>query len=160
MQTAPNTAAVQTLPKEKLAELFTVGAISIRKGTDAEDFNSDGTQDGFRVLLRTNTAEGQVLPATGTLTIEAFDIAAAKDAIAVGKWTFTPAQLKAAWIDGFGLYHFGLNCPWTRRPEHDAIRFKATFVEALTGNAFVDEQTFTVHYRGPTTQAAPAAADQ
>jgi hypothetical protein len=150
-----NAPRIETLPASRLAQLFTTGNIAIRSATDAADFDGNGTQDGFRVLIRTSTPDGDVLPASGTLTIDAFDLAIASGDNRVGRWVFTPEQMKKSWFDGFGLYHFGFNCPWSKRPEHSAITFKAQFVEALTGHVFTDQQTINVHL---TPLPAPASA--
>jgi hypothetical protein len=142
---ASNLPRIETLPAARLAELFTTGHIEIRPATDAADFDSNGTQDGFHVLVRTTTADGAVLPASGTLIVEAFDLAVESGDNRLGRWVFSPETMKKSWYDGFGLYQFAFNCPWTKHPDHSAITFKVKFVEALTGSVFVDQQTLNVH---------------
>ena len=154
-QHADNVAAAMREPllADRLAKLFTVGHVEIRPATDATTIGSS-TQNGFRIAVRTTMLDGSILPASGTLTIEAFDLDTKAGDPRLGSWTFTPEQMKTSWYDGFGLYHFAFDCPWTRRPEHSSITFKVHFVEALTGQTFVDQKTLTVQLRTPET--APA----
>lgn len=136
---------VATLPEARLKQLLTVGRVQIRGMTDAWDFNGDGKQDGFRVFVRPQTEDGATLPATGTLTVEAFDLAKQEGAQRLGKWTFTPEQLKPLWYAGFGLDHFAVNCRWEAPPAHRQVVFKIQFIDALTGKVFVDQKTIDLH---------------
>jgi len=138
---------VATLPDTRLAELFTMDHVQLQGTTDAWDFDGKGTQQGFRVFFRPLMTNGDVLPATGTVTIEAFDLAIEQGSQRLGKWTFKPAQLKESWYGSFGLSHFAVNCPWTAPPKHDEITFKIEFVDALTGRAYVDQQKVKMHLK-------------
>ena len=139
------TPRVQTLPPERLAQLLTVGQIDIQKSTDLYDSQHDGKFDSFRVYVRTLTTDGTTLPATGTLTIDAFDLDLPGETQRLGHWTFTPEQLKTLWYGQFGLDHFALTCPLTSLPTHTKITFKAHFIDALTNEAFEQQKVITVH---------------
>jgi hypothetical protein len=133
------TPRVQTLPDDRLAELFLPAKVEIRPQTDSWDFGGDGGPDtgkllGFRVFVRTLTAEGQIIPATGKLEIEAFALPKAPEAPErVGTWTFTALYMKKNWYDSLGLHQFAFNCPWEKPPTSAAISFRVTFTDALTG---------------------------
>jgi hypothetical protein len=129
----------ETLKAERLAALFTATRVQIRPQTDAWDWQGDKKPDGFRVFVRVLAAGDVIIPATGTLTIEAFDLAKQEGSQRLGQWTFTPEQMKAAWYGSLGLNHFAVNCPWEKPPEHTDITFKVKFVDALTGNVLVDQ---------------------
>jgi hypothetical protein len=135
---------IATLPKDRLDQMFTVGRIQLRAWTDAWDFNGDDVQDGFRVYYRTMTENGDVLPATGTLTVEAFDLADAADPL-VARKTFTPDELRNKWYGGLGLDQFAVNVPWQRVPAHTEVTFRISFVDALTGRVFQDQKLIRVH---------------
>ncbi|MGN6370499.1 MAG: hypothetical protein ACTHN5_19765 [Phycisphaerae bacterium] len=141
-QVSSKTPAVQTLPAERLRELFTVGSVEIQKGTDASDLGTgDGKSKGFRLFFRTLTGDGMVFPATGTLEVEAFWLPKAPaEPVRIGAWTFTPEEMKKNWYSGLGLNHFAFNLPWEKGPGggpgQSDVTFKATFTDALTGNVF------------------------
>jgi hypothetical protein len=129
---AANNPPLPTLPPDRLAQVFTAGKLELRTQTDAEDLG-DGKK-GFRVFLRTYTDDGQIAPAAGTLTIEAFELPPSPaEPKRIGIWTFTPQQMKAAWFTGLGTNHFAFSCPWEQVPAGKNIVFKARLVDALTG---------------------------
>ena len=129
---------VETLPPERLAELFTVGSVQIQKESGSTDLGTgDGKLKGFRIFIRTLTADGMVLPATGKLEVEAFDLPPAPDQpVRIGTWTFSAEEMKKNWYAGLGLNHFAFNLPWETPPRHADVTFKVRFTEALTGNVF------------------------
>jgi hypothetical protein len=121
-----------TLPPERLAQVFTAARLEFRTQTDAGDL-AEGRK-GFRVFLRTYTDDGQIAPASGALTIEAFELPPAPAAPRrIGTWTFTAPQMKAAWYTGLGTDHFAFSCAWDTPPALPNIVFKAQLVDALTG---------------------------
>ena len=145
-----NSPRIQTLKPERLAELFTAARIQIRPQTDAWDFQGGPGLDGYRVFLRVLTAKDQVIPATGTLTIEAFDLALEghDETQRIGTWSFTPAEMKKSWYSELGMNYFAFNCPWVTPPAHADITFKAKFVDALTGSVMVDQMHKTLKLDG------------
>jgi len=142
-----NTPRVATLPEATLADMFTVGRVAIRKTTDAWDLQGGGVQDGFRVFVRTTTADGIILPATGKLTVQAVELPVGKPPVDLGEWAFTAKQLKERWYGGFGLDQLGLNCPWKVRPSGNEVTFKVQFVDGLTGRVFTDQTVVKVHLK-------------
>jgi len=129
---ATNTPPLPTLPPERLADVFTAARLEIQGQTDSADL-ADGKR-GFRVFIRTYADDGQIVPAAGTLTIEAFELPAAPAVPRrIGTWTFTPQEMKKNWYTGLGLNHFALNCPWTSPPALANITFKVRLNDALTG---------------------------
>ena len=129
---------LQTLPDDRLAQLFTIAQLQIRPQTDSWEFASGKGLAGFRVFLRTLTADGEILPATGTLTIEAFELGdPPAEPRRVGTWKFTPAEMKKSWYNGMGLNQFAFSCPWKSPPTTRKMLFRATFTDALTGRTLV-----------------------
>jgi len=131
---------LQTLPSDRLADMFTVAKVEILPATDSSDLlEGDNKLKGFRVYFRTLTQDRMVYPSTGTLTIEAFELPPAPTPpVRLGTWTFSPADMKKNWYDGLGLRHFAFNCPWSALPGHADVTFKVTFTDALTGVTFED----------------------
>ncbi|MCL2648605.1 MAG: hypothetical protein FWD61_16640 [Phycisphaerales bacterium] len=133
------TPRIPTLPDNRLNELFTAAKLEIRPQTDSWQIDASKNLTAFRVFIRTFSDDDTNIPATGTLTIEAFELPAAPaQPRRLGTWTFTPAEMKKNWYSGFGLNQFAFNCPWTAPatpPTTTDILFKATFLDALTGKA-------------------------
>jgi hypothetical protein len=125
---------VATLPDERLAAMYTAARIEILPQTDSWEFQSGKGLAGFRVHFRTLTDDGMNIPATGDVTIEAFELAPAPaQPQRLGTWTFSAAQIKKCWYSGLGLNQFACNCPWTKPPTSADVTFRMTFRDALTG---------------------------
>ncbi|HVT81194.1 MAG TPA: hypothetical protein VHM90_11105 [Phycisphaerae bacterium] len=144
-----NLPPLQTLPADRLGQLFTVSRLEIQGTSDTYDPDGKGIS-AFRVFLRTYTEDGQIAPAAGTLTIEAFELPPAPaEPRRLGTWTFTPEQMKKSWYTGLGLNHFAFTCPWQTPPTQNALIFKARLQDALTGGtlaAQLDKKvTFPAH---------------
>jgi hypothetical protein len=137
---ASKTPHVATLPAHRLAELFTVSAVHITSDTAAAHLNGAKTYNGFRVFVRTLMPGNLVLPATGTFTIEAFDLGKMHGSTRLGRWIFKPRQVKKLWYGNFGLNEFCFNCPWKKPPADKSITFHVSFTDALTGNIFTDQR--------------------
>jgi len=130
------TPRVATLPDDRLADMFTAAKLEIRPQTDSWRIDASNELSAFRVFIRTLAADNTNIPATGTLTIEAFELPPdPAEPRRLGTWTFTPAEMKKNWYPSFNLNQFALNCPWTTPPTTPDILFKATFLDALTGKA-------------------------
>jgi hypothetical protein len=140
-----------TLPPERLAQLITAAKIAIQSGTDTWD-NGDGKGvSAFRVYLRPSSADGQIVPATGTLTIDAFELPPSPaEPRRIGTWHFTPEQMKGMWYSGLGLNHFAFTCPWDKPPTQPQVTFNARFQDALTGQTL--EATLTKRITLPPNQ--------
>jgi hypothetical protein len=129
-----NAPRIETLPDARLADLFTVSRLEIRPQTNSWEFDTGKGLQGFRVFIRTLTDDGSNVPATGTLTIEAFDLAAPPaEPRRLGTWAFTPADMKKSWYNGMGLNQFAFSCPWQSPPFSPNVTFRASFTDALTG---------------------------
>lgn len=137
------TPRVPTLPRERLDAMFTVSRVELRNA-EARDFDGDNRLDGFRVFVRPYASGGETLPATGTLTVEAFDLSLQEGSQRLASLTVPPAELKKQWYGMLGLNQFGVNVPWTRKPEGEEITFRIRFVEALTGDTFTDQRAIKV----------------
>jgi len=153
-QLAAGNPPLQTLPTDRLAQLFTAASIQLRNQSDVWDFGpANGGKAGFRIFLRTLTDDGQIIPATGTLTLEAFELPASPgEPRRLGAWTFTGEEMKKNWYAGAGANYFAFNCPWTTPPTQQNITITARFTDALTGRHL--EATLTKAITPPATTAS------
>ena len=141
---ASRTPHIATLPSSRLADLFTVNAIDITADTAVAHLHNSKAFNGFRVFVRTLMPGNLILPATGTFTIEAFDLGIAHGSQRLGKWVFTPRQAKKLWYGNFGLNEFCFDCPWKKSPVTHAITFHVKFQDALTGRIFTDQKVIRI----------------
>jgi len=148
-QFAAQTPQIATLPPDRLAELFTVESIQITSNTRSTHLGGSENLNGFRVFIKTMMQDGQTLPASGTFTIEAFDLALQNGAQRIGQWVFTPQESKKNWYGMFGLNCFAFDCPWQTPPQHRNITFHVQFVDALTGRVFTDQTPININLTDP-----------
>jgi hypothetical protein len=141
-----------TLPESRLDKLYTARAIRLGTLTGGADLDPNKPGDeGIRVDLEPLDDSGAVIKATGAASIEAIDMATDPPQ-RIGKWDFTPQQLKQAWRS-FSLVHdFVLECPWQGTvPSHSELAVKVDFTDELTQRKFSVIQKITVQL-APTTQ--------
>ncbi len=143
-QLASHTKRIPTLPPKRLSELFTVSAVRVTSDTAVAHLKNSHSLNGFRVFVRTLMPGNLVLPATGTFTIEAFDLGIAHGSQRIGQWVFTPRQSKQLWYGNFGLNEFCFNCPWKKPPVNHSITFHLTFKDALPGLVFTDQRVIKI----------------
>jgi hypothetical protein len=125
---------VQTLPADRLNALFTAAKLQIRPQTDSWEFEPNKGLAGFRVFFRTLADDGTIIPATGDLQVEAFELPPAPSPPQrLGTWKFTAAELKKSWYSGMGLNQFAVNCPWKSPPTAKDVNFRLRFTDTLTG---------------------------
>ncbi len=143
-QVASHTKRIATLPPKRLSELFTVSSAQVTSDTAIAHLKNAKSWNGFRVFVRTLMPGNLVLPATGTFTIEAFDLGIAHGSQRIGQWVFTPRQSKKLWYGNFGLNEFCFNCPWKKPPVNHSITFHLTFKDALTGQVFTNQKVIKI----------------
>lgn len=141
---ASKTPHIATLPSSRLADLFTVSAVHITADTAVAHLHNSKAFNGFRVFVRTLMPGNLMLPATGTFTIEAFDLGIAHGSQRLGKWVFAPRRAKQLWYGNFGLNEFCFNCPWKKPPVNHTITFHVKFQDALTGQTFTDQKVINI----------------
>jgi hypothetical protein len=136
--------ALATLPADRLAKLFTTHGIRLGRLTGGADltYARTGVHDGLKVYVIPFDETGDELKAGGSITVEAFDLAADKPLI--GKWAFPPEQTKTLWNGQALLYEYVLPCPWQTPPSRPELTVKVTFTDELTGRTFTTQTIVTV----------------
>ncbi len=145
-----------TLPPEQLAKLVTTHGIRLGRLTGGEDIDPDKPGDeGLKVFVIPYDDSGQEIKAAGTISVEAFDLAA-KDP-RLGKWDFTLEQAKQNWYGQFLVdYYYAVVCPWQTVPRHADVTIKVTFVDELTKLPFTTQKVVRVMLP-PTPTSQPSA---
>ncbi len=131
---------VETLPAERLDNLFTTTGLSLGKLTGPARVNpASGGPDSLRIIATPTDATGQTLKAAGSFTIELFDLAL-PDNQRIGQWQIPVADAKKQWISTGLINAYVFQLPWQTKPEHDRLTIKVTFGDELTGRKFVAER--------------------
>jgi len=138
----------QSLPQERLDELFTVAGIKLGRLTGG--FDADPQQSGdesIRVHVAPFDSSGDDLKASGTVVVEAFDLSS--DAARIGRWSFDLAATRSAWNSSGLLYEYVLDCPLSAvaAPKSGELTLRVTFTDALTGRSFSAQQLVRVRPR-------------
>jgi hypothetical protein len=127
----------------KVGQLFTVHGIRLGRLTGGDDWDSSKPgQDGIKVAVEPFDEQGEKLKAAGTVVVDAFDLAAAKDH-QIGHWTFDATQTRDGWLGSF-LYCYVLKCPWQKVPTHGEITVRVAFTDLLTGRQFTAQKAVKV----------------
>lgn len=135
---------LETLPPERLGQLFTVAGIKIGRLTGGIDLDRENPGDEeLRVYLTPLDATGDELKAAGSIVVELFDLAAEQPRL--GRWEFDVEQAKRAWVGTGLLYEYLLSCPWQTVPTRESLTVKVTFTDALTGRVFEQQQAVTIN---------------
>jgi hypothetical protein len=125
---------IPTLPESRLSDLFTVHGITLGKLT------GDNPDDhALRIQIIPIDENGDKLKAAGSVSVDAFDLAAT-DQPRLGHWDFDPAATRAAWFGSGLLYCYVLKCPWQNPPLHPDVTVKVTFTDALTNRQFTTQK--------------------
>ncbi len=128
-----NVNAIETLPQDRLDQLFTVAGVKLGRLTGRAD-----AFDGLRVHVEPFDEDGDTIKAIGTVTVEAFDLAAGEgESVRAGQWVFDASENKQRWLSGMLGSRFAFECHWeTAPPQGSDLLVKVTFVDSLTGRTF------------------------
>jgi hypothetical protein len=130
------TGALDTLPGERLKQMYTVHKIDLGSLTGGGDTDLKSRGDeALKVYLVPMDESGDPIKATGNVTVELFDLSRASDN-RIGRWELEPQQLKETWRSFFRLNGFVLTLPWQTPPERAGLAVKVTFRDLLTGRTF------------------------
>lgn len=137
----------QSLPQDRLDELFTVAGIRLGRLIGGLDSDQQPGDEAVRVYLAPFDATGDVLKAAGAVVVEAFDLSS--DALRLGRWSFDVATTRAAWNSSGLLYEYVLDCPLEKVavPSSGELTLRVTFTDALTGRSFSAQQLVRVRPR-------------
>lgn len=118
---------------DRLEHLFQVDKISLGRYTGGTKLDDEPGDDGVRVYLTPQDADGRTVTAAGSVEIEVFDLAV-KDEPLLMTYSFDVAQAKEHWQSGALANHYNFTCPWKENPPAgDEVTIRVTFTDYLTG---------------------------
>lgn len=148
--------SLPTLPQDRLDKLATVHGIKLGRLTGGDPSNvRNGPDEGLRVYLSPVDETGEALKATGTVEVEAFDLALSGDN-RIGRWSFDANALKSRWRSLGAFRTFVLECPWQKPPQRSKLAVKVTFRDELTGRVYdqIQEVSVKISTTQPSTRTA------
>ncbi len=128
---------------------FRAVKISFSRVTGGLDLDGKPGDEGVRVVLLPEDAEGDVVKRAGTVEIDLFDLALVGGNQRIGHWNFTVDQVAHEWVGGFGVdsYSFELKWPGDRLPQHRELTVSARFT-TLDGRKLSAQKAIKVQLPG------------
>ncbi|HET6429760.1 MAG TPA: hypothetical protein VFJ30_15190 [Phycisphaerae bacterium] len=136
-------AALQGLPPDRMAKLFTVERIELGRYTAGANLDDKPGDDGVRVYLQPIDRDGHVIKAAGTVSLQLFDLSR-PDGNLIGRCDVPAEAMGKYWFGGLGRSHYRFDLPWTTRPATAEVTVRASFTDLLTGKAFTAQKVCTV----------------
>jgi len=148
--------ALMALGKKRLDKIPHVTRIGLGKWTGGVDTDGEQGDDKVKVYLTPYDQDGTAIKAAGEVTVQLYDLAADPEDNFLGEHRWTVDELRKQWSSGFMSYHYSLEFPWERRPEHEEITFRVVFVDYLTGSTFKAQTVGRVDLDGSDAETQPA----
>jgi len=118
----------------RLEKLNRPTTLKFGKYAGGADLDGEPGHDGVKVYLSPIDQHGDVIKAAGTVKIQLYDLAAARDQTLIGQYEFSADEVSKAFSSGFISYHFTFTCPWKPAPpKNEEITIRAEFTDYLTG---------------------------
>ena len=119
---------------DRLQKLYYPTSLKLGQYTGGADLDGQPGDDGVKVFLRPNDANGDTIKAAGSVSIQLYDLALGSDKTLIGEYKWSVEELAKAFSSGFIAYHYTLTCPWKNgQPKHDQITMRLEFVDYITG---------------------------
>ena len=131
---------LQALGPKRLDKLFYVTSIKLGRYTGGVDLDGKEGDDGIRVYLIPQDADGHTLKAAGNVRVQLFDLAAEEKDRMIATYTFTVETIGKNWAGGFLTKHYKFDCPWKTPPARAEITVRASFTDYLTGKDFTAQK--------------------
>lgn len=140
-----------TLPRERLARLFTTHDLKLERLTGGADLDpSKPGQEGLKIYVAPLDQAGDPIKAAGAFTIDAFDLSGGPAPKKIGTWTFGVDVAQEHWTSVLNRYNYVLPCPWQTAPSGSNVHIEVTFLDELTQTRFKKSVDVTV--QAPTTR--------
>jgi hypothetical protein len=108
--------------------------IEIEAMSGTYDDNRDGRPDGIVVYLRALDADGDVVKAGGTITVQGLDLQNPPESQVVAECALDAEAVRKAWYGKFLTAHYTIKCPWkSGPPTHPDLTLRVRFIDLVTG---------------------------
>ncbi len=136
---------LHALGPKRLEKLFHVTAIKLGRYTAGVNLDDKEGDDGIRVYLIPQDADGHTLKAAGNVRVQLFDLAAEGKDRMIATCEFPVETIGKKWAGGFLTKHYKFDCPWKTPPKHAEITVRASLTDYLTGKEFAAQKVCKVN---------------
>ncbi len=135
---------LQGFGPDRPAALFAPVNIAMASLSGGADYDGKPGDEGITIHLQLLDAEGDVVKAPGTITIQLLDNSDLGKPTLVGVYRFDdPDTLRKVWFGRFGTQHYTLKCPFppgVKLPVTHRVTASAEYVDYLTGKTLTTTQ--------------------
>jgi hypothetical protein len=122
---------------KRMDQIITVDRIDLESLSGGYDDDRNGKPDGLVLYLKLFDSEGDVLKATGKVSVRVVDVAMDPGNQQLGQADFDYEALKPLWYGRMMTSHYTIKLPWSKLggspPKHDQLTVMVTFTDLLTG---------------------------
>ena len=133
--------ALSAVPKDQRGNPYELTTVRIAKITNFYDKDSDGTREKLVVYVQPIDAEGDIVKAAGTASVQLWNLNNPNGEALLGQWQVEPAELRKLWFDSFTTgYRLTFDRPESLTVLSEPLTIKVTFLDYLTGESFRAQQ--------------------
>jgi hypothetical protein len=133
--------AMAALPKDSHEDLYKLIDVRISRYTGFYDQDQDGKREKLLVYLQPIDANGDIVKAAGTVSVELWNLDNPADQALIGQWQVPPAELYKLWVSGLvSNYRLPFSVAVTPELLARPLTVKVAFTDYLTGEVFRNQQ--------------------
>jgi hypothetical protein len=137
--------ALSALPQDQRANPYELTTVRIAKISNFFDKDSDGIQEKLVVYVQPVDAEGDVLKAAGTVSVQLWNLSNPNGSALLGQWQVEPPELRKLWFNAFATtaYRLTFDRPAELTVFSEPLTIKVAFTDSLTGQVLRAQQVIT-----------------
>ena len=133
--------ALSAVPQDQRANPYELTTIRVAKISNFFDKNNDGKQEKLIVYIQPIDAEGDIVKAAGTVSVQLWNLNNPNGEALLGQWKVEPTELRKLWFDSFTTgYRLTFDRPEAVGVFSEPLTLKITFMDYLTGKSFRAQQ--------------------
>ncbi len=133
--------ALSALPKDQRVNPYELTSLRVARLSNFFDKDGDGKQEKLIVYLQPVDAEGDIVKAAGTVSVQLWNLSHPNGEALLGEWKVGPDQLRKLWFDSFTTgYRLTFDRPAAVGVFFEPLTLKVTFMDYLTGQSFRAQQ--------------------
>lgn len=128
--------------KDKPNNPYELTSLRIAKISNFFDKDRDGIQETLVVYVQPIDAEGDVVKAAGTVSVQLWNLNNPNGQAMLGQWKVEPAELRKLWFNSLAItsYRLTFDRPETVGVFSEPLTLRVTFTDYLTGETFLAQQ--------------------
>lgn len=133
--------ALSVLPQDRKDNPYELTTIRIARISNFFDKDSNGTQEKLIVYVQPIDAEGDIVKAAGTVSVQLWNLNNPNGEARLGQWKVEPAELRKLWFNSLTTgYRLTFDRPENLTVLSEPLTVKVTFIDYLTGESFRAQQ--------------------